>query len=147
MSELVVINCSLLPAPHTREHCRKCECRVGYLARYIHQNGVVALRWVCEWCEDFKTAPDLPHALLEAHRVALDELPLRQSNYDPDLDRTPCVVCDEPSDEMHHWAPTILFPQWPYHLVVALCATHHREWHDTMRSHGLRWPHELVEAR
>jgi hypothetical protein len=59
----------------------------------------------------------------------------------PQLPR--CVVCGDENVEAHHWAPRAIFPEWSWDLIVDLCPTHHREWHDAMRVHGLRWPHEL----
>lgn len=142
--KLVEIACADLPAPHAREHCRQCSYPTGYLARYIHRNGTVALRWVCDWCEDYKTTSDLPRALV----LNIDELPIRADNrltYGP-VDLPACMVCGEDAEHAHHWAPQAIFPDWPYELVVPLCVTHHNEWHARMRTHGLRWPHELTDA-
>jgi hypothetical protein len=54
-----------------------------------------------------------------------------------------CHVCgSDDLVEQHHWAPQVIFPDWP-HLQIPLCKAHHDEWHIRMRQHGLRWPHEL----
>lgn len=55
----------------------------------------------------------------------------------------PCAICGHNSHEYHHWAPRSIFPDWP-DAGVYLCTSHHREWHERMRAHGLRWPHELA---
>lgn len=144
-STVITLAATALPETHRAGHCRACTNATGYLARYIHSNGTIAIRWVCDWCEDFKTAQDLPRTILPAG-VTVDQLPLRASNYDPDRERLRCDVCEQPADEMHHWAPVAIFHDWPYELVVPLCFAHHREWHQRMRQHGLRWPHELEDA-
>lgn len=57
-----------------------------------------------------------------------------------------CVICgSDESIEQHHWAPSAIFPEADWWVqTVPLCPDHHHEWHDRMREHGLRWPHELV---
>lgn len=147
---IVPLACTALPGANARECCRNGCGDPGYLARYIHANGSVALRWVCDWCEDFKTAGDLPHTILPTG-VTLEQLPLRQDNSDDPPAWPDCVVCGQPASEMHHWAPRSIFPDWPttpllLEPVVPMCAEHHSEWHDRMRAHGLRWPHELRAA-
>ncbi len=125
--------------------CRKCGGTEGYLARYIHANGTIALRWTCNHCGFFRTKGDLPHRMLEDYGVQLGDLPIVADNSTrPRRPRPPCVVCGEESDEGHHWAPRSIFPDWPYSLTMDLCKPHHDEWHERMRAHGLRWPHELV---
>lgn len=136
--------CTALPGPHARDCCRNGCGELGYLARYIHTNGTTAIRWVCDWCEDFKTAGDLPHGILGG--VSLGDLPLRQDNSLEPRNLPPCVVCGDEAWHNHHWAPRSIFPEWPDGLTVNLCIPHHDEWHKTMREHGLRWPHELVPA-
>lgn len=132
-----------LPGVHRREACGKCRSVGGYLARVIKVNGSVGLRWVCAYCEFADTASDLPHSLLLEHNVTLDELPKR-ADYREDT-TVYCAVCDAPAVEWHHWAPRAIFTDWP-DLGVYLCPSHHEEWHERMRAHGLRWPHELDTA-
>lgn len=136
-----------LPAPHKTASCRLCGQETGYLARFIKSNGAIALRWVCDNCEDYRTTSDLPHSLLGD--IPIDEIPLRadfSEQADSDQMRLiqPCAVCPNDADEYHHWAPQAIFPDWPS-VGVYLCEKHHREWHDRLRAHGLRWPSELNE--
>lgn len=140
-STIIVVQARDLPAPHTRDGCRKCSCATGYLARYIKVNRSVALRWVCDWCEDYATAGDLPRNVLPAN-VDIGNLPIRANNADEPDSAVFCVVCDSAGAEFHHWAPTAIFPHWPGHIGAYLCIDHHREWHQVMRDHGLRWPNE-----
>lgn len=147
MGESVVVNilCTALPAPHKRDCCRNGCGEPGYLARYIHINGVVAIRWVCEWCDGYKTSGDLPRTVLP-RGVDVDLLPLIADNSVTPSDLPACVVCGDDAEHQHHWAPQAIFPEWPYGLTASLCVLHHDEWHQRMRAHGLRWPHELGEA-
>lgn len=140
VSQIIAVKASSLPGVHAADGCRRCSGETGYLARYVKINGAVAIRWVCDWCEDYYTAGDLPRAILG--NVPLERIPLRVDNSHHTYDREPCAVCGLPSDEWHHWAPRAIFPEWP-DMGVYLCAAHHREWHGRMRCHGLRWPHEL----
>lgn len=133
-----------LPGPLARDCCRNGCGTAGYLSRYIHANGTVAIRWVCDHCEDFKTSSDLPRSIIQG--FALNDLPLRQDNSLEPRNLPPCVVCGDDAEHQHHWAPQAIFPDWPYGLVQDLCVPHHREWHNRMRAHGLRWPHELEAA-
>lgn len=142
-SRILPMKASELPGTHAAEHCRKCDCEDGYLAQYIKVNGNVALRWVCDWCEDYYTSGDLPHSVLGAFPI--DSLPVRINRTAYDTDRPECRVCGLPSGEWHHWAPRSIFPDWP-DTGDYLCTAHHREWHDTMRAHGLRYPHELQDV-
>lgn len=129
-----------LPEPHRRDGCAKCESYDGYLARIVKVNGSVGLRWICSHCETPGTT-DLPHALLTSYGVALSTLP-KHSDYR--CDEGPwCLVCEADNVEFHHWAPRAIFPDWP-DLGVYLCFAHHAEWHDRLRAHGLRWPHEIA---
>lgn len=137
------IKASELPGTHAAAGCRKCSCEDGYFGRYIQRNHKVALRWVCGWCEDYGTSGDLPLSLLGD--FPLNELPLRV-DHSPQYDPPECQVCQQPADEYHHWAPTSVFPDWPYNLGIYLCTDHHREWHDRMRAHGFRYPHELQDV-
>lgn len=140
---ILPIKASELPGTHAAEHCRKCSYADGYLARYIQTDGKTALRWVCDWCEDYGTAGDLPHSLLGD--FPLNDLPLRvdrSSLHDP----PECEVCGEPAVHYHHWAPQSVFPDWPYNLGNYLCQAHHDDWHTRMRAHGFRYPHELEDA-
>lgn len=60
-------------------------------------------------------------------------------------ERPPCQVCGKTGPtHRHHWAPTSIFPDWPWENLVFLCEEHHNEWHNRMRAHGLRWPHKLA---
>lgn len=148
-----------LPYPHAVPHCKQCTCATGYLARYIKRNGQVCIRWVCGWCEGYTTGQDLPLEVLRAHVPAgtlvdttlaaaelRDQLPLRKDNTAIPQTHPECLVCGDDAHHEHHWAPRSIFPEWPYGLTVSLCVAHHREWHDRMRAHGLRWPHELEAA-
>ena len=142
-SRLIDIACSALPGANARPHCAQCSHEMGYLGRYIKTNGVVAIRWVCSWCENYTTAGDLPRTILPVG-IQVDELPLRLDNR---ADDSPlCVVCDSVEVEYHHWAPTAIFPDWGDVPGTYLCRRHHREWHDRMRAHGLRYPYELARA-
>jgi hypothetical protein len=141
---ILEIKSSALPGTHAKPGCRKCAGEDGYLARYIKINGNVALRWICDWCEDYYTSGDLPHTLLGDFPIA--ELPLRVDRSNDDTYALPeCEVCGNPSGEYHHWAPRSIFPDWP-EAGVYLCKPHHDEWHARMRAHGLRWPHEHRDA-
>lgn len=141
-STIITITASALLPPHTRDGCRKCQCEHGYLARYIKSSGATAIRWVCEWCEDYGTAGDLPRSVLGT--VPLAMLPLRVNRVEEE--RHPeCVVCGTTAVEYHHWAPRAIFTDWP-DVGVYLCQHHHTDWHTRMRAHGLRWPHELPDA-
>lgn len=142
-SSIVELACTALPGNNARPYCKACTCEVGYLARYIKANGQVSIRWVCDWCEGYTTAGDLPTSVLP-QGTTLENLPLR---IDKRADEGPlCQVCDSREVEYHHWAPTALFPAWAHVGGVPLCTAHHREWHDTLRAHGLRYPHELEAA-
>lgn len=133
--------------------CRNaCLLTGGILAQYIHEDGRRGLRWVCGTCRDHSATMGLPQTLLHPWRVSVDELPVCQDNREKRsganvvLNQSRCLVCREPYSEHHHWAPRAIFdPQghglWDF--VVPLCKQHHDEWHDTMRQHGLRYPHEL----
>jgi hypothetical protein len=141
---ILPIKSSALPGTHAVPHCKRCTCEDGYLARYIKRNGSVALRWVCDWCECYTTAGDLPHSLLGPFPI--NELPLRVDREEsPEYAIPDCAVCGMPSGEWHHWAPRSIFPDWP-DCGLYLCTVHHREWHDRMRAHGLRYPHEIQDA-
>lgn len=171
-SRIIDVAASDLPGGGKPDGCRRCGCPDGYLARYIQVNGHVAIRWVCDWCEDYGTKGDLPRSILGA--VPLEELPVRvdrRGEYTPPAQREECAVCGEPAEEFHHWAPLAIFPDWPLPVVsttlpgnelvrmaldglplfrrdltVPMCRPHHREWHARMRAHGLKWPHELGEV-
>lgn len=143
-STIIEVDARALPGANAHDHCRKCECETGYLARYIQSNGATGIRWVCNWCEDYGTAGDLPRSILGA--VALQDLPVRVDHSDEPSQWPDCDVCGQPAHEFHHWAPRAIFPGWPVHLGVPLCKPHHDEWHQTMRAHGLRYPHELTDA-
>lgn len=143
-SVVIRVRCTKLPEPHRREKCRSCPSDEGYLSRYVHANGAVAIRWVCDRCEDFKTAPDLPRSVLRG--TPIERIPLRRDNSLQPRSFDPCVVCGDDALHSHHWAPVAIFPDWPWGLVVPLCIVHHDEWHARMRAHGLRWPHELARA-
>jgi hypothetical protein len=132
-----------LPAPHSRVGCHKCGHENGYLSRYLKGNGATTIRWVCANCENYTTCGDLPYWLLLEYKVGIKELPLRVNRVEDD--GIECVVCNVPAVEFHHWAPRAIFPDWP-DAGVYLCQHHHDEWHIRMRAHGLRWPHELVDA-
>ena len=142
-SRILPMKASELPGTHAAEHCRRCACEDGYLARYIKVNGNTALRWVCDWCEDYYTAGDLPHAVLGPFPIG--DLPVRVNRAEYDTGRPECAVCGLPSGEWHHWAPRSLFPHWP-DQGLWLCTPHHREWHEIMRAHDLRYPHELQDV-
>lgn len=141
---IVALRADELPPSHAAEHCRQCSCATGYIARYIHSNGVVGLRWVCDWCEDYRTTSDLPTSV--AGDVPLDRLPLRLDNSGTEALIPDCAVCGQPAAEFHHWAPRAIFSDWPEALGAYLCLEHHGQWHDRMRAHGLRWPGELGDA-
>lgn len=139
------IRCTDLPEPHRRDRCRRCPSVDGYLAQYIQRNEAIGVRWVCDNCEDYGTAPDLPRSILGALDVRA--LPIRVDNrgqLDP-RELRQCGVCEswELEIHFHHWAPRSIFPDWPYELGVDLCRRCHDEWHLRMRAHGLRWPHEI----
>lgn len=138
---IVAIKATALPAPHNSDCCRKCSCIDGYLARYIKRNGSTAIRWVCEWCEDYQTAGDLPRTILGP--VSREALPLRLNAVTDD--ELECVVCGQRAVEYHHLAPRSIFPHWP-EIGAYFCKPHHDEWHTTMRAHGLRWPGDLTTA-
>lgn len=142
-SIIVAFSCTDLPKGNARQVCAKCPSVNGYLARYIKTNGYVAIRWVCDWCESYTTAGDLPTTVLP-NGVRPDDLPLRVDNRDEDGE--PCAVCGSSNVEYHHWAPYAIFPDWNETPGVFLCPMHHQEWHHRMRAHGLRWPHELATA-
>lgn len=139
---IIAISSSQLPTPHAKDACRKCNNVYGYLARYIQIDGQVAVRWVCDWCEDYKTSTDLPLSILGG--VPVGDIPLRVDRSEETRGLPECCKCGEQSTEFHHWAPKAIFPDWP-DLGVYLCVGCHVEWHTRMRAHGLRWPHELVE--
>ncbi len=126
-----------LPSPHAREGCRQCSCIDGYLARYIKTNGSTAIRWVCDWCDDYQTAGDLPRSILVD--IELEQLPVRLTG--EMADGLLCVVCGERPVEYHHFAPLVLFPDWP-EIGAYLCVDHHAAWHQTLRRNGLTWPGE-----
>ncbi len=145
MSRIVPYWADELPPPHKIDGCRRCGTQTGYLARFIKSNGSIALRWVCDNCEDYRSTGDIPHTILKD--VEIGELPLREDFSNPDNGYQLrliqlCAVCPDEAEEIHHWAPQSIFADWP-DVGVYLCAKHHREWHDTMRAHGLRWPGEL----
>lgn len=144
MTEIISVKVTDLPDPHTKTGCKLCGHTRGYLARYIKSNGNVAVRWICDRCEDYRTAGDLPHTILP-RGVAAGALPLRLDHSGAPPDLPDCARCGLRADEFHHWAPSSIFPDWP-DLGVYLCFACHREWHDRMRAHGLRWPHELNTA-
>ena len=144
MSKIIPYWADELPPPHNTSGCHLCGCQTGYLARFVKSNGSIAIRWVCDNCEDYRTTGDIPHAFLDG--LSLDEIPLRADFSAPaDGDQLAlvqlCAVCGQEADEYHHWAPQAIFPDW--NVGAYLCRKHHREWHDTMRAHGLRWPGEL----
>jgi len=149
-SVIVTIASSNLPGANARAHCKRCNNETGYLARYIKASGIVAVRWVCDWCEDYTTAGDLPRSILtdvsvhRDHPIPIDDLPLRIDNRGDDSPL--CAVCDSNEVEYHHWAPVSLFPDWDHVPGVYLCPMHHQEWHHRLRAHGLRYPHELASA-
>lgn len=142
MAHVVQISAPDLPGANAKPGCRLCSHRQGYLARYVKSNGATAIRWICANCEDYRTAGDLPKSILRG--VPIEALPLRVDHSEDDRGMPPCVVCDMPSMEFHHWAPVSIFPDWPGTLGAYLCEHHHHEWHERMRAHGLRWPHELA---
>lgn len=162
---IIALTASDLPWLYGRPRatkCRRCSCETGYLARYIKVNGAVSIRWVCDWCEDYSTASDLPKSVLANHGVTPSELPIRRDRRDEYV-ANECVVCRQDAVEFHHWAPRAIFPHWNRETVywedgnvvayedwdtdllgVWLCLDHHHEWHARMRAHGLRWPHEIT---
>lgn len=141
---ILPIRASELPPPHAAPCCRRCTNENGYLARYIKINKAEALRWVCDNCEDYKTAGDLPRTILGDMR--LETLPLRVDRSQEASDWPECEVCGQSAASFHHWAPRSIFPDWPWTLGNYLCQAHHDEWHERMHAHGLRWPHELKET-
>ena len=132
-----------VPSSRVVSGCRKCSNADGCLAQYIKANGSVGLRWQCSLCGDFKTFADIPHSFLEAFGIRLADLPICE---DVSTTSDPCVICGESGTEWHHWAPSSIFSALPAWSDVGayLCVAHHREWHDVMRAHGLRFPHELA---
>lgn len=145
MGRVVLLDATDLPPSHAKPGCRLCGHRQGYLGRIVKSHGATAIRWVCDRCEDYRTAGDLPKTILP-DGTEVSELPLRLDHSDDDRGLPPCAVCDQPSEEFHHWAPVAIFTDWPGTVGVYLCTPHHREWHDRMRAHGLRWPHEQAAA-
>jgi hypothetical protein len=138
-SIIIQLRADGLPGTLARPACVACGYEDGYLARIVKTNGSVGIRWVCEFCEDYKTSTDIKHSFIGD--VPLERLPLRVDNTSPwDIE---CVVCATPAEQRHHWAPSSIFPDWPQGLTVPVCTAHHDEWHARMRDHGLRWPHEL----
>jgi hypothetical protein len=136
-----------LPAPHAVPYRPACPAMAtaGYIGRYVKSDSTTSLRWVCDHCGTYLPG-DLPRALIGDTPIELlpiaDRRPLRE-----DDDAWPsCVVCEQPGFEFHHWAPRSLFPDWPEHIGAPLCKPHHDEWHERLRAHGLRWPHELEAA-
>lgn len=143
-SIIVARKASELPPPHTATGCRMCGHQRGYLARFIKSNASVGIRWVCDRCEDYRTAGDLAHSYIAP--IPVDRLPLRVDHSIDPPDMPDCARCGLRSDEFHHWAPSAIFPDWSGMLGAYLCTACHREWHERMRAHGLRWPHELTDA-
>ncbi len=130
-----------LPCPHTSPGCRRCGCEVGTLGRYIQVNGRIAARWVCDRCGDYGSTGDIAGRVTASFGYTVAELPVCVDRSGEYVERDACW-CGSPGMEDHHWAPKALFPDWPWHLTIPLCVDHHREWHDRMRQHGLRWPYE-----
>lgn len=145
MSAMIEIRAADLPTSHAAAGgCRRCSCPDGYLARYVKADRRISIRWVCANCEDYGTAPDLPHSILDSTGATIHDLPKRMDRSHEGLPGE-CAVCGEPTNHNHHWAPVEIFPHWPLTLTVWLCQKHHDEWHKRMRAHGLRWPHELAK--
>jgi hypothetical protein len=132
-----------VPSSNDASACRKCAAVEGHLARYIKASGAVGIRWQCSSCGDFGTYGDIRHTFLAQFGAALEDLPVCVDGRSD----TPCVICGEMGTEWHHWAPSSIFaatvPAWS-DVGAYLCVTHHREWHDVMRAHGLRYPHEMA---
>lgn len=137
----VILWAGSVRSPRPATACRKCGHEQGSLVRYIYTNGTVALRWECTSCKDYGTFQDIPHSFLDGFGVALEDVPVC---FDASSNGEPCVVCALRSTEFHHWAPTSIFPPEWSHIGGYLCRAHHIEWHNTMREHGLRYPHELA---
>lgn len=142
---MITIWIGSVPSSKTLTRCRACPETQGHLVRYVKTNGSVGLRWQCSGCGDFKTFGDIRHSFLETFGARLSDLPICE---DGSTASAPCVICGEIGTEWHHWAPSSIFSALPAWSDVGayLCVTHHREWHDVMRAHGLRFPHELAAA-
>lgn len=139
-STIIPLRADELPGDHARPCCRRCQAPDGYLVRYINSKGRSSLRWACNWCHDVYTSLDLPYDLLGPQPNLNALPPINRSREDNGI--PPCEVCDDQATEWHHWAPESIFPEWP-DVPVPVCTEHHRDWHERMRAHGLRWPHEL----
>lgn len=142
MPEARIVSLHVSELPGDVLGCRKCQAPDGYLARYVKADRRIAIRWVCDHCEDYGTAGDLPHSILPAG-VVIHDLPKRVDHSHVGLPGD-CAVCGTGTNQNHHWAPVEIFPHWPRTLTVWLCQQHHNEWHKRMRACGLRWPGELA---
>ena len=128
--------------------CRKCRWQIGRLARYVYSNGRSSLRWQCSRCGDYGSFSDVGVAFLAPFGVSVLDLPVC---FDASGTAPPCIVCGLKTTEFHHWAPTAIFHtdgwtdlgDWSS-VGDYLCTRHHEEWHNRMRTHGLRWPSELA---
>jgi hypothetical protein len=139
----ITIGCDALPEPHAFSGCPNCTTVAGYIARYVKTNGTVSLRWVCDWCATYSTT-DLPRRLIGDTPLA--QIPKRIDVSDTLTEWNECEICEGVAEDFHHWAPRSIFPDWPSDVGVHLCTLHHNEWHNTMKAHGLKWPHELAGA-
>ena len=128
--------------------CRGCGAQHGRLARYVYSNGRASLRWQCLGCGDYGSFSDIAMSFLASFGVTVLDLPVC---HDASGTAPPCLVCGLRTTEFHHWAPTSIFgsdgwtdiESWT-HVGDYLCTRHHQDWHDRMRAHGLRWPHEIA---
>jgi hypothetical protein len=139
---MLLIRFDALPPGHAKPACKECGHETGYLVCYVMSDGRPSLRIACEWCEKVSTTFALPRTLLGS-KPDLNRLPTIDNSQVSEL--PPCAVCDMQAQEWHHWAPRVIFPDWP-DVGVYLCRSCHTDWHNRMRAHGLRWPGELKPA-
>ena len=140
-SRIIPLRADELPGAFARPACSTCGFEEGYLVRYVNSKNRSSLRWCCDHCGKVYTSLDLPYDLL-GPKPNLNELPvINRSEVDNGI--PPCEICDGIADEWHHWAPVAIFPDWPDESVP-LCHVHHDAWHERMRAHGLKWPHEIT---
>lgn len=91
MARIIPTRAPDLPGSNTRPHCRLCSHVNGYLGRYVKSNGHIAIRWVCDNCEDYRTASDLPHSILP-EGITTADLPLRVDHSDYDNGLPECAA-------------------------------------------------------